>query len=48
MQKARLVSTSFPIGCKQSFNQFPVNEPKNVDMSQVPYASVVGSLLSMQ
>ncbi|XP_042509245.1 cytochrome P450 71AU50-like [Macadamia integrifolia] len=45
LQNAKLVNTPLPIGCKLSSEQSPCTEVEKTKMSQVPYASAVGSFV---
>jgi ATP-binding cassette subfamily B (MDR/TAP) protein 1 len=45
MQDCKLISTPLPINFKLSSSMSPSNEAERMEMSQVPYASVVGSLM---
>ena len=45
MQDCKLISTSLPINFKVSSSMSPSNEVKRMEMSRVPYASAVGSLM---
>ncbi|KAH9678884.1 Integrase catalytic domain-containing protein [Citrus sinensis] len=45
MQDCKSISISFPVNFKLSSSMCPSNEAKMKEMSQVPYASAVGSLM---
>ena len=45
MQECKLVKAPIPIGARLFAEQFPKTQEKEEDMSRVPYASVVGSLM---
>jgi len=45
MQDSKLVKVPIPIGVKLSAEQCPKTQEEEEDMSHVPYASAVGSLI---
>ncbi|GKC40025.1 hypothetical protein Tco_1052409 [Tanacetum coccineum] len=45
MQDCKPISTPFPTDVKLSSNMSPSNEKEKMEMSQVSYASAVGSLM---
>ena len=45
MQDCKSVSNLFLVNYKLSLGMYPSNEAERMEMSQVPYASVVGSLV---
>jgi hypothetical protein len=45
MQDCKSISTPLPINFKLSSSMSPSNEVEKMEMSQVPYASAVGSLM---
>ena len=45
MQDSKLVKFHIPVGVKLSAEQCPKTQEEEEDMSRVPYASVVGSLM---
>jgi len=45
MQDCKSISTSLPINFKLSSSMSPSNEAERMEMSQVPYASAVRSLM---
>ena len=45
MQDSKLVKIHIPVGVKLSTKQCPKTQEEEEDMSRVPYASVVGSLM---
>eukprot|EP00253_Pinus_taeda_P029574 PITA_29574 len=45
MQNSKPVKVPIPVGVKLSIEQCPKTQEKEEDMSRVPYASVVGSLM---
>nr|GEV81204.1 retrovirus-related Pol polyprotein from transposon TNT 1-94 [Tanacetum cinerariifolium] len=45
MQDCKPISTSFPTDVKVSFKMSPSSEKERMEMSRVPYASTVGSLM---
>ena len=45
MQDCKPISTSLPINYKLSSSMSPSNEAERIEMSRVPYASAVGSLM---
>jgi ATP-binding cassette subfamily B (MDR/TAP) protein 1 len=45
MQDCKPISTPFPINFKLSSSMSPSNEAERMEMSRVPYASTVGSLM---
>jgi hypothetical protein len=45
MQECKLVKVPIPVGVKLSLDQCPKTQKEDEDMSRVPYASVVGSLI---
>jgi ATP-binding cassette subfamily B (MDR/TAP) protein 1 len=45
MQDCKLISTPLPINFKLSSSMSTSNEAERMEMSQVPYASVMGSLM---
>ena len=45
MQDSKLVNVPIPVGAKLSAEQCPKTQEEEEDMSHVPYASAVGSLM---
>ena len=45
MESAKLVGSTLPTNCKLSKDQCPKSKTEKAEMSKVPYASVVGSLM---
>jgi hypothetical protein len=45
MQECKPIKVPIPVGVKLSMDQCPKTQAKEEDMSHVPYASVVGSLM---
>ena len=45
MQDCKPISTPLPINYKLSSSMNPSNEAERIEMSRVPYASMVGSLM---
>jgi len=45
MQDSKLVKVSIPLGVKLSVEQFPKTQEEEEDLSRVPYASAVGTLM---
>ena len=45
MQDSKLVNVPIPVGVKLSVEQCPKTQEEEEDMSRVPYASAVGSLM---
>ena len=45
MQECKLVKVPIPVGVRLYVEQCPKTHEKEEDMSRVPYASVVGSVL---
>jgi len=45
MQDCKPIYTPLPINFKLSLSMSPSNEAERMEMSQVPYASTVGSLM---
>ena len=45
MQDSKPISTPLPVNFKLSSSMSPSNETERMEMSRVPYASIVGSLM---
>ena len=45
MQNSKPISTLLPVNFKLSSSMSPSNEVERIEMSRVPYASTVGSLM---
>jgi hypothetical protein len=45
MQECKLTKVPIPVGVKLSTNQCPKTQEEEEEMSHVPYASAVGSLM---
>ena len=45
MQNSKAVNVPIPVGVNMSGEHFPKTEEEEEDMSRVPYASAVGSLM---
>ena len=45
MQDCKSISTPLPVNFKLSLNMYPTNEVERNEMSRIPYASAVRSLM---